>query len=98
VDATIRAFEKGRAAAGEVFNIGGGETVTLREAIRILEEISGRKVLIERRPPRPGDQQHTSARIEKARKILGYQPTTRVVDGLRAQFEWQQQSARRRRA
>jgi len=89
VHATILAYEKRAVALGQVFNIGGGEIVTLNQVIRMLEEIIGKKANIQRRPPRPGDQKHTAAHIEKAARILGYRPATRVLDGLKAQVEWE---------
>jgi UDP-glucuronate 4-epimerase len=89
VRATLLAFERRATALGQVFNVGGGETVSLNRVVRLLEELTGRRLRIDRRPPRPGDQQHTSAHIEKARRLLGYQPVTSVADGLRAQVEWQ---------
>jgi UDP-glucuronate 4-epimerase len=72
-----------------VFNVGGGEVVSLNKVIGQLEEMTGKKAQIDRKPPRPGDQKHTAANIEKAKKILGYNPATRVLDGLKAQVEWQ---------
>ena len=89
VTATLLAFEKREAALGRVFNVGGGDVVTLNGAIRILEEITGRKVKIDRKPARPGDQKHTAANIAAISRLLGYKPVTRVADGLRAQVEWQ---------
>jgi len=89
VAATILAMEKREQTLGQVFNIGGGEIVSLNRVLALLEEIIGRKVLLAHQPPRPGDQRHTAANIEKARRILGYNPATRLAAGLRAQVEWQ---------
>jgi nucleoside-diphosphate-sugar epimerase len=89
VNATLLAFEKRDAALGEVFNVGGGEVVTLNKVVQILEELTGKKAMIERKPPRPGDQKHTAANIAKAQQVLGYKPATPVLEGLRAQVEWQ---------
>lgn len=89
VAATVLAFEKRDAALGQVFNVGGGEIVSLNRVIRILEEITGRQAKIERRPARPGDQKHTAADIGRISKQLGYAPTKKVVDGLQAQVKWQ---------
>ena len=89
VNATLLAFEKKDVSRGQVFNIGGGEVVSLNKVIGLLESITGKKARIERKPPRPGDQKHTAANIEKARRLLGYSPSTRVADGLAAQVEWQ---------
>jgi UDP-glucuronate 4-epimerase len=89
VRATLLAFEQPGASLGQVFNVGGGEVVSLNEVIGRLEALTGRKARIERRDPRPGDQVHTAAHIEKIRTVLGFTPATRVADGLRAQVEWQ---------
>ena len=89
VHATILAYEKRSVSLGQVFNVGGGEIVTLNQVIRMLEEITGKKANIQRKPPRPGDQKHTAADIEKISRLLGYRPTMRVLDGLKAQAEWQ---------
>jgi nucleoside-diphosphate-sugar epimerase len=89
VAATILAAEKRDAAIGEVFNIGGGEIVSLNGVIARLEKLTGRKAKIERKPPRPGDQTHTAANIEKAKRLLGYQPVTPFDEGIAAQVAWQ---------
>ena len=89
VAATVLAFEQPAAAIGQTFNVGGGEVVSLKGVIRLLEEITGRQARLERQPARPGDQVHTAANIEKAQRLLAYQPVTRLADGLRAQVAWQ---------
>jgi nucleoside-diphosphate-sugar epimerase len=89
VAATILAAEKRDSSVGEVFNIGGGEIVSLNDVIARLEKLTGRKANIERKPPRPGDQKHTAANIEKARRLLGYQPVTPFDVGIAAQVAWQ---------
>jgi UDP-glucuronate 4-epimerase len=89
VRATMLAATHREAALGQVFNIGGGEIVSLNEVIRRLEQLTGRTARIERKAARAGDQKHTAANIEKAKRLLGYQPTTPVTAGLSAQVEWQ---------
>ena len=89
VRATLLARQRREQALGQVFNVGGGEIVSLNDVIARLEKLTGRQVSLVRKPPRPGDQKHTAANIEKARRLLGYQPTTGVDEGLRAQVEWQ---------
>lgn len=87
------AFEQPAASAGEVFNIGGGEEISVNEVLRMLEELSGQSARITQGPPRPGDQRRTAADIGKARRLLGYAPATRLVDGLAAQIAWQRGQA-----
>jgi nucleoside-diphosphate-sugar epimerase len=86
VEGTVRAIE--RAEVGEVYNIGGGHTIALNEAVRLIAEATGREPVIERRPAVPGDQRHTSADIGKARSALGYAPAIEPAEGLRRQVAW----------
>lgn len=92
VRATLAAFDQPDKAIGETFNVGGGEIVSLNKVITYLEEMTGRKAVIERKPARPGDQRHTSANIDKIGRLLGYAPQTGVREGLNAQVEWQRQA------
>ena len=89
VAATILAAEKREVALGETFNIGGGEVVSLNRVIAMLEELTGCQAKLERQSARPGDQRHTAANTEKARRVLGYNPATSLAVGLRAQVDWQ---------
>jgi nucleoside-diphosphate-sugar epimerase len=86
VEATVRAAD---AMPGEVFNLGGGELVTVLEVFKKLERIIGKPAIIERHPPRPGDQLATGADVSKLYKHLGWKPTTSIDDGLARQVEWQ---------
>ncbi len=86
VDATIKAAD---ALAGETFNLGGGELVTVLDVIRKLERIIGKDAIIERHPPRKGDQFATGADVTKIFRHVGWKPTTSVDDGLAQQVAWQ---------
>jgi len=86
VEANIRATG---AMPGEVFNLGGGELVTVIEVIRKLERIIGKTAIIERHPPRNGDQLATGADVTKLQRHLGWKPTTSIDEGLTKQVEWQ---------
>ncbi len=76
---------------GEIFNIGSDIEITTGQGMEIVEEIMGQKAQIVLRPKRAGDQLHTHANIDKARRVLGYAPTTLPKDGLRAEVEWYKQ-------
>ena len=76
-------------SAGEIFNIGGGEEVTVLSVLEMLGELTGMPVHKTFGPPRPGDQRRTMADTTKARVKLGYRPATRLIDGLAAQVAWQ---------
>lgn len=93
VAAALLALEKRNVALGETFNIGGGEVVSLNRVIALLEELTGCKAKLERQAARPGDQRHTAANTEKARRVLGYNPATSLAAGLRAQVAWQRSAS-----
>ena len=78
----------------DIFNLGESETIQLKDLISAIENALGKKAKINRLPEQPGDMPLTCADISKARKLLGYNPTTRFSDGLPRFIEWFLQSAR----
>ena len=74
--------------AGEIFNIGSDIETTTRRGIEIVEKILGEKARLKVLPPRPGDQTHTRANIDKARAMLGFAPNTALEYGLNTQITW----------
>lgn len=89
VEGLLLAASQPDKSVGETFNIGGGEEVNVNQVLQMLEELVGRPAQIVHGPPRPGDQRRTVADITRARTVLGYNPRTRLVDGLAAQVAWQ---------
>ena len=73
---------------GEIFNVGAGSRVTLREALALIEEFAGHPLEIDNEETQPGDVRHTSADVGAAEERLGFAPTTSFEGGLRAEFEW----------
>jgi nucleoside-diphosphate-sugar epimerase len=86
VEATVLALE--RASAGAVLNIGGGEEVSMLEAIETLEEVSGRTIEVVHAPRRLGDQTRSLADTSRVEAEIGWEPRTRFADGLAAQWRW----------
>jgi UDP-glucuronate 4-epimerase len=72
----------------DVFNLGESETIELRGLIAEIEGALDRKAKINQLPEQPGDVPITCADITKARKLLGYQPTTPLRVGLPKFVEW----------
>jgi nucleoside-diphosphate-sugar epimerase len=86
VSGTILALEAGR--LGEAYNLGGGEIVSVIDALDILESASGVRPRLVRGDPRPGDQRATRAVCDKAADHFGYRALVAPADGLKRQFEW----------
>lgn len=72
----------------EVFNLGESETTELGRLIELIEESLGKKAIIERRPMQPGDVPITFADISKARRLLNYNPQTKIEQGIPKFAEW----------
>jgi nucleoside-diphosphate-sugar epimerase len=83
VAATIAAAELG---TEPVYNIGGGTTTTLLEAIAQIEKLAGRSALISFSPTARGDAYRTSADLTAARRDLCYQPVVPLGEGLELQI------------
>ena len=73
---------------GEVFNLGGGSETSLLNAVRIIEQLSGKKAKLGRFARQKGDVRHTSANIDLAAEKLGYQPKVSLAEGLSREWQW----------
>lgn len=74
----------------EIINLGNNHPVSLKEFIVILEKIIGKKAKIKKMPKQKGDVQETWASIEKAKKLLGWQPKINLEEGLGRYLKWLQ--------
>jgi nucleoside-diphosphate-sugar epimerase len=88
VDGLVAAQRNFEACVGEIFNIGTDVTHTTGEAIETVEGVIGKRARIETAPPRPGDQLKTHADITKARRVLTYEPTTTLREGVEEMVAW----------
>jgi UDP-glucuronate 4-epimerase len=77
-----------QASPFEVFNLGESQTVELRYLIELLEKALGKGALIDWKPLQAGDVPITFADISKARRLLGYDPQTRIEDGIERFIQW----------
>ena len=87
-DAGIANIDK---AAGQVFNIGGGPHNTMSvwaEFQGYLEEFLGKPISVAQSEWRPGDQRIYVSDIRKAERVLGWQPSHSVRDGLSKLVDW----------
>src|SRR2546426_10993030 len=75
-------------AMWDIFNLGESETGQLKDLIEAIEAAVGRKAKINQLPEQPGHVPLTCADISKARRLLHYNPTTKLHDGLPKFVEW----------
>lgn len=76
--------------AFEVFNLGNSSPVQLIDFVAALERISGLQATIANQPLPPADPPATYANIEKATRMLGFQPRVPIEEGLARFWEWYQ--------
>ena len=77
----------------EIFNLGESQTVELRELIALIERSLDKSAVIDRQPMQPGDVPVTYADISRAREKLGYNPTTKIADGIPKFVEWYRENS-----
>ena len=77
----------------EIFNLGESETVKLSRLIELLENALGKKAVLDRKPPQPGDVPLTCADISKARQKLAYSPTVKIDRGIPLFVNWLRQDS-----
>jgi UDP-N-acetylglucosamine 4-epimerase len=81
-------------AINTVYNTAVGDRTNLKELVGYLKEILAgndsaiSKVEIKYGPNRAGDIPHSLASIEKAERLLGYKPSHKIKEGLKAAVSW----------
>ena len=87
VDGVLRACQA-PAASGEVINVATGGRISLNELFQVLKDLTGAGVEPTYEEVRAGDVRDSQADIEKARRLLGYEPIVRFEQGLEKTVEW----------
>jgi nucleoside-diphosphate-sugar epimerase len=72
----------------EVINLGGHETITINDLIRLFEKLIGRESHIERHPRHPADMLANWANVEKAKRLLDWEPQVSLEEGVVNLLEW----------
>lgn len=75
-------------AVGEAINLGHSEPIEMREIIRLLEVALDKKANIDQQPERPEDLPVTFASLEKAKRLLGYEPKVPIAEGIQEFCDW----------
>ena len=74
----------------EIINLGRGEAVLMSDFVNIIESLIGRKAVLSTHPAPSSEPKVTCANIDRARRLLAYNPQTAVADGLAELWEWYQ--------
>lgn len=88
VDGIVSVFNNEAKVDGEIFNLGTEVEHTTQDGIDAVAEVIGKDIKIDIKPKRAGDQTRTKANIDKARKILNYNPKTTLLESVKSQVEW----------
>ncbi len=86
ISGVMRAIEK--CGGYHIYNLGESQPVSLSGLIAAIETALGKKAVIQRLPPQPGDVDRTFADISRARAEIGYEPRTALAEGLARFVEW----------
>lgn len=83
-----------RGVPGQVYNVGGGSRVSVREVFEMLGRVTRRPVAIDEQPTQKGDMRDTYADTTRARADLGFAPSVTLEEGLRAMWAWMETTHR----
>lgn len=72
----------------EVFNMGNSSPVSLQELFDAVEKVTGKKLNLVEKPSRKGEMFVTYADVSKAKKMLGYDPKTKIEDSVKVFYDW----------
>jgi UDP-glucuronate 4-epimerase len=72
----------------EIINLGGHESIKINELIRLFEEFTGKKAVAQYQPMHPADMLTNLASVEKARRLLGWEPKVALRDGVEKLVAW----------
>jgi len=72
----------------EVINLGGHETISINDLVARMADLIGRPARVEYRPANPADMQANWANVEQAGRLLGWEPTVSLQDGLARLVDW----------
>lgn len=83
VHANLLAMRAPEPLRGEVYNVGTGQRITLRELVAAMNRALGTDLAPEFGPPRDGDVLHSQASLARIERALGYRPRMSFDSGLR---------------
>ncbi len=72
----------------EIINLGGHESISMNDMIGILEEYTGKQANVIHGPVHPADMLANQANVDKAGRLLGWEPQVGLREGIRRMTDW----------
>lgn len=72
----------------EVINLGGHEVITINNLVKLIEDVVGKKAVVQHGPPNPADMLTNWADVTKAGQLLGWEPQYDMRAGVEKLVEW----------
>ncbi|MDH3655025.1 MAG: GDP-mannose 4,6-dehydratase [Myxococcales bacterium] len=72
----------------EVINLGRGKPTLLADFVRLIEDQAGKRSNLVDKPMPAADMEYTYANIDRAKELLGYEPTVSVEQGVKEFWNW----------
>lgn len=72
----------------EIINLGGHEVITINNLIKLIEDVIGKRAIVQYGPPNPADMFTNWADVNKAGSLLGWEPQYNMRMGVEKLVEW----------
>ncbi|MBI5840980.1 MAG: SDR family NAD(P)-dependent oxidoreductase [Chloroflexi bacterium] len=72
----------------EIINVGGHEVITINNLIKLVEDVVGKKAIVQYGPPDLADMRSNWADVSKAGELLGWEPQVSLREGIKRLVEW----------
>jgi UDP-glucose 4-epimerase len=89
-EAHVRALSALESGGLGVVNLGSGGGTSVLEVIAAVEKVTGRRLPVRVEPRRAGDPPELVAAVERARRVLGWQPSRSLLDTVASAWRWMQ--------
>jgi UDP-glucuronate 4-epimerase len=72
----------------EIINVGNAHPISLKDLLSVVEKVTVTKAEVVKRPSNKGSVEMTHASVEKAKNVLGWEPTTSIEEGVSRLVAW----------
>ena len=90
MEANIKAMNSSSSTSGEIYNISGGEKISVNDVLSTIENKLDKKSNVKYCEKRKGDVLNSYADISKAKKDLRYEPVVNFKSGIEKTIKWYQ--------